>query len=237
MRFILIRVLAQAIAATNATSPGMHSQLCRNLESLGLLGDITFVTTNYDTFLDDALIQLPNISIDYGLSTDPFAQAGRSTNLSSVLKVHGSLDWRYCQSCLSTEKAANNNRISEQCRVCEDFMVPLIVPPTFFKQMDNPILSSVWQAFRRHLYQAHHIVFCGYSFPDADMHVKYAFKHREVATRRLPLKITVINEHPGKPQQIRTEEQLRYKRFFRSSVNYTTLSFQDFATDPAPVLN
>jgi len=103
--------------------------------------------------------------------------------------------------------------------------------------MDNAIITATWRTFRQYLQETEHIVFCGYSFPDADMHVKYALKHREVVTSRSPLRVTVVNNHTGKAASANYEERERYQRFFCGEVNYTSLSFEDFAENPRLILS
>ena len=230
MRFILVEVLAAAIRGDGTRTRGVHAQLCRNLQAQGKLSHVVFVTFNYDTLLEQALA---SETIDYGFDTNPFVPGKGSLQ---VLKIHGSLDWLYCDSCFSVESAGACPRISNQCAECKDFLVPLIVPPTFFKEMENPLLASIWRSFRRALTKTRHVVFCGYSFPDADLHVKYAFKHREVVKRLSPLKVSVVNEHSGKTQSARVEEAARFSRFFREDVNFTSYEFEDFASDPSILL-
>jgi len=80
-----------------------------------------------------------------------------------------------------------------------------------------------------------HIVFCGYSFPDADIHIKYLLK-RAQTNRKAPLKVTVINHYKNKNADLCKEEEYRYKRFLGDTVTYTKKSFEQFAADPLAVL-
>jgi hypothetical protein len=112
---------------------------------------------------------------------------------------------------------------------------PLIVPPTFYKDLNNTFLSTIWNRTDVALRKVKHIIFCGYSFPDADIHIKYLLK-RAQTNRAVPLKITVINHHPGKKVNEIRQEQDRYKRFLGATVNYTAKSFEKFAANPLAVL-
>jgi len=49
------------------------------------------------------------------------------------------------------------------------------------------------------------------------------------------LKITVINNHSGKKEEMKAEEKNRYNRFLGSEVNYTGFSFEEFANNPSIV--
>jgi NAD-dependent SIR2 family protein deacetylase len=237
MRFILIEMLTLVIGSANTgVLPRVHLSLCEKLSSLKLLEAVTFVTTNYDTFLDTALTQvLGGASPEYGFTIEPFASPTASSNRPMILKVHGSLDWLYCPSCLSVRRSTQDTFFIHPCDQCGDFEEPLIVPPTFFKEMDNVVLASVWRQFQRRLHDTEHLIFCGYSFPDADLHIKYALKHREVVAPRTPLRVTILNNHPDKSDQAREDERLRFARFFRDDVRYTTLGFEDFARDPSAI--
>jgi len=99
------------------------------------------------------------------------------------------------------------------------------------KDMSRVFLSSIWNRTENALRDVDHIIFCGYSLPDADMHIKYLLK-RAQTNRSGPLQFAVINDFPGKSDNMRADEETRFKRFLGSGVNYTALSFQDFANDP-----
>jgi hypothetical protein len=125
------------------------------------------------------------------------------------------------------------------CEVCESMHSPIIVPPTFFKDLSKVFLNRVWWEAERHLLKANHIIFCGYSFPDADINIKYLLKRAEV-NRDIgigPLKVTVINDHPKKEDAERNLERDRFERFFGCDVDYTRKSFSDFASNPLSAMH
>jgi len=100
--------------------------------------------------------------------------------------------------------------------------------------MSRVFLSEIWNKAEQVLRHVDHIIFCGYSFPDADMHIKYLLK-RAQANRLDPktLQFTVVNRHPGKKKQQKEDEKKRFDRFFGSqAVNYTNSSFEQFAKTP-----
>lgn len=77
------------------------------------------------------------------------------------------------------------------------------------------------------------MIFCGYSFPDADMHVKYLFKRAQTNRgAKGPIRFTVVNHHPGKKLEQKQEEEYHYKRFLRGPVEYSDASFEEFARAP-----
>src|SRR5262249_4788012 len=105
-----------------------------------------------------------------------------------------------------------------------------LCPPTFFKVMSNFHLQQVWRKAEQCLMEAKRIVFCGYSLPDADMHIKYLLKRVEVNRVSAP-EVYIVNNHADKLPSARADEERRYRRLFRERdrVHYTTLSFAEFA--------
>ena len=100
--------------------------------------------------------------------------------------------------------------------------------------MSNFYLQQIWKRAEDELKQASRIVFCGYSFPDADMHIKYLLKRAEVNRTGEAPEVFIVNEHKGKKKQQREMEMDRYMRFFRQKdkVHWTKLSFEKFAANP-----
>lgn len=108
-------------------------------------------------------------------------------------------------------------------------MVPIVIPPTFFKVMSNYYLQLIWRKAENTLTRARRLIFCGYSFPDADIHIKYLLKRVELNKGHTP-EIFVINNHPGKDVSQKAQEESRYRRFFSSKdkVHYLAKSFDEF---------
>ena len=46
--------------------------------------------------------------------------------------------------------------------------------------MSNRYLQEIWYKSEKALKEAKNIYFCGYSFPDADIHIKYLLKRAEI---------------------------------------------------------
>ncbi len=93
-----------------------------------------------------------------------------------------------------------------QCRKCGSLTTPIIIPPTYFKVLSNIFLQEVWHRAETVLSNCRTWVFCGYSFPDADMHVKYMLKRVQVNSQ-LPRKIVVVNWHAKKHLKEGLEEK------------------------------
>ncbi len=98
--------------------------------------------------------------------------------------------------------------------------------------MSNHFLQQIWRQAEISLINCQKIVFCGYSFPDADIHIKYLLKRMEV-NRGVTPDIFVVNDHAKKTKAERAQEEIRYKRFFKNKgrVQYLKQSFEDFCVN------
>lgn len=229
----------------------LHRRLVTALRKGRELTNVVFVSTNYDILIDNALTEesVNGIDLDYGVEFRNFERPGDWRRPSpgqsvSLFKPHGSLNWLFCPTCnqleiTPKEKGVVTHLISDfahaSCPHCESVYSPLIVPPTFYKDLNNVFLSSIWNRSDVALRKVNHIVLCGYSFPDADIHIKYLLK-RAQTNRDGRLRVTVVNNHPRKKPTDVQQEQDRYKRFLGCGVNYTSKSFEEFAEDPLGIL-
>src|SRR5712691_10507949 len=102
LRRQLILALAATIAKSDHGTGTRHARLITSLRETGLLDSVTFITTNYDTLLDDAIDAEAIVVgrgtgsvVDYGLSSlvaaDVDAHAERRHF--PCYKLHGSLNW------------------------------------------------------------------------------------------------------------------------------------------------
>ncbi len=151
-----------------------------------------FLNVNYDILLDSALYDLRSgyrNNIDYCTEIQyPIPTA----NTIKLLKPHGSLNWLYCKSCgirisggdqnIAMEhynKILNGSEVS--CKYCDGgILSALIVPPSFFKELHNYIIRNILISLENHLSKVRNLVFIGYSFPEADFHLKYLFKKAQL---------------------------------------------------------
>ena len=148
---------------------------------------ISFVSTNYDLLIDNAIIKT----------------FFRDDNIKpKLMKIHGSLNLLYCPVCKNMdmydgEKIAVTAMAlikSVNCTKCGSLQNRVIVPPTYFKEFSNNYILEQWNESEKLLTSTEHLIFCGYSFPDADMHVKYLLKKAEInRKKKYPLKITILN--------------------------------------------
>jgi hypothetical protein len=254
LRFIaqyLVFLVAKVLDTKLGEHATVHRKLVTNLRAAERLRNVVFVSTNYDILIDNALDEQydHDCDVDYGVEFRNFDRPGdwrrpRRSKSVFLFKPHGSLNWLFCPTCneleiTPKEKSVVTRLISitedTTCRHCRGVYVPLIVPPTFYKDMSNAFLNAIWNQTGIALRKVDHIVFCGYSFPDADIHIKYLLK-RAQTNRTTPLRFTVINNHSEKKAKEKQDEKYRFGRFLGLRVDYTDLSFEDFAADPMQVI-
>jgi hypothetical protein len=98
--------------------------------------------------------------------------------------------------------------------------------------MSNYYLQQIWHQVEEILRGAKKIYFCGYSFPDADIHVKYLIKRAEMF-KGDPFEIIIINDHKRKTRDQKEEEERRFRRFFGSKhrIDYLSKSFETFVDE------
>ena len=159
-----------------------------------------------------------------------------------LYKLHGSLNWLYCHVCETMDLTGRekgvihiirptNDTRDTLCSQCKNLKEPVIVPPTYFKEYNNYFLNQVWHKAEQDLRRVEKIFFCGYSFPDADMQIKYLLKRIETNRNGQPLKVYVANGYTGKSPEEKDLERKRYNRFFIENVNYLDEGFDGLITN------
>ena len=123
-----------------------------------------------------------------------------------------------------------------KCLACDEITIPIIIPPTYFKNMTNVFVSTVWREVEKTLRESDLLIFCGYSFSDADIHIKYMIKRVQTSRKKAPLKFMVFNSYEGK----REDSLKKVEREKNKVLEFDTLeefkqfdnSFEEFASDP-----
>ena len=249
MRAHLSNLIAVVLDDALQKAPQTHTNLVAGLRNLQWMDKVAFLSFNYDLLIDNSVRTALNTEPDYAVSFRSVQNAippAAGVKQPLLLKIHGSLNWLYCPTCNQLDCFAGEKIVAQiaydpmpiTCNVCQEPRVPILIPPTFFKVMSNFYLQQIWRKTEEMLREADHVIFCGYSFPDADIHFKYLLKRAEINKPEFSpkhLEVFIINEHPGKSSQQRDDEKNRFLRFFREKglVRWTKLSFSDFATNPA----
>jgi len=141
-------------------------------------GRITVITVNYDCLVE-------YICYCMGL---PYTYNRAWGDGLELLKLHGSINWVQCSKCEDKgslrvspiehhqhklyPKVCYIERSETICTKCEAELTPLIVPPTWQKEMDHEVLRKTWSRAAGALLDAEVLVVVGYSLPIADSHVR-----------------------------------------------------------------
>lgn len=198
----------------------------------------SFISLNYDILLDSALLSLrPEWDVDYGIKFRNFANPRQNLGI-KLLKLHGSLNWKFCPVCnsmeLNLEGKIADKIITERIRCSKDKAVqrPVIIPPTWLKVYDNAYLVKIWSEAEHVLRRSSKVFFIGCSLPESDFHIRYLLKKSLYRFRKKPPEIIIITRPKNKENSCLHR---RYQRFF-GSVRLEPIGFEAFADDPSKYL-
>ena len=203
----LERVIADTLGATitvvpedtaiGVETPAAYREFCellkemRHEESRGLPA-VSVLTFNYDVCADHALYAA-DLKPNYRLGED------RDDGV-SLLKLHGSLNWGYCDKCdkvtwwsvgkqLATRRfhqdeledmGSSRIPLGKFMHGAHEYVcghhgsyTPVIVPPTYNKGHRYEALAHVWKAAADELAEAENIYVVGFSLPPSDLFFRY----------------------------------------------------------------
>lgn len=209
-----------------------HRTLIKELNKHNILSKTAFISLNYDILIDNALEKCHDFYLDYGTEC-----MNNNENINQkpiqIYKPHGSLNWLFCQECdlielFPFEKIGIDAMIEPNpCKKCGKKMEPIVIPPTYFKEFEKKYLIDIWRKTETVIKEAKNLYFCGYSFPDADIHIKHLLKRGEINAKP-DLNIYVIN------RSICTDLKERYERFFKSEIYFIVQNFDEFCKNELP---
>jgi NAD-dependent SIR2 family protein deacetylase len=224
---------------TTIDAPGIYRQLIRALSFHR--GAATIITLNYDCIIE-------YVCHCMGL---PFTYNRNLADATEILKLHGSSNWLQCSDpfCTGTATAilspmehapradecdTGHIRCTKTlCDACGGTLTPIIVPPTWAKHLEDPMLVSAWSRAVDALSQADVFIAVGFSLPISDAHVRQLL-HLGFASGNLRQALVVVGNDP--------ESEHRWTRAFRESWRDTRLdvrtSLFDRCLNPAilPIL-
>ncbi|MEO7394653.1 MAG: SIR2 family protein [Chitinophagaceae bacterium] len=140
----------------------------------------SIITTNWDLLLDTARdLRFGSQALDYGTSGNVILEyeTKPKTNFRPLLlKLHGSLSWRYCQRCqrlvIDPRRYVAGDRVTHAQCECTSRFSELIVTPGFVREYKNVHLLNIWREALLTLAAASQWVFIGYSLPPDDVGIR-----------------------------------------------------------------
>ena len=140
----------------------------------------SLITTNWDLLLDAARdARFGSEPQDYGTTGNVVLQGARAPQSSTrpkLLKLHGSLSWRYCQRCqrlvIDPLHHVAGERQEDAICACTHPFSELIVTPGFVREYRNVHLLNIWHEALLTLARATRWVFVGYSLPPDDIGIR-----------------------------------------------------------------
>jgi hypothetical protein len=153
-----------------------YSRLIYLLSLLDSLKNTGFLSMNYDVLLDRVLYASETNAPDYvvdGFYRDTSESPPDQTviNRITLLKLHGSLNWRSCDTCHTLRNLGSFVVWPEShCIDCgSEFARPMLIRPTLLKDFRHRVWQGLWRNAGHVLAGAKTWIFIGYSLPLADV--------------------------------------------------------------------
>lgn len=116
-----------------------------------------------------------------------------------IIKIHGSLNWKYCNCCNQVLLTPWDTKVDLSSMSFKEYIYPsdenpetieydmvcpldgnkfetFIVPPSHIKELTQPAINKLLDEAALEIRKTKKIVFIGYSFPEADVHIKALLK-------------------------------------------------------------
>lgn len=166
-------VLPKLLNSTTSTDCKYHELIAKLLHA-----EDCVLSFNYDLVMDRALRRWAGVRWDPGKNGYGFGVAGGANNWckhgkgrpvsTSIrhLKMHGSLHWRRYGNGVSL--VADPSKVTT--------LAGSIIPPTWFKPLDEFPFGDVWKQARREVRTARIMIVVGYSVPATDLFSRSLFK-------------------------------------------------------------
>lgn len=222
--------------------------------------NISIITLNYDTLLEqafdflfrthgyidysihlmnyDKLVELKDFNFWINPREPISIQPGEDPVPIKIIKLHGSLNWKYCNCCnhtlltpwdrkidLNRGKLIGHTFPDEKeydyfCPIDRTEFLTLIMPPSYIKSLNNPIVTQLLGEASREIRMSRKIVFIGYALSDADVHIKALFK------KHLKNESDLVVVNPKRSAKLRHQYQA-----LSDNVRFIRRSFEDLVED------
>lgn len=186
------------------------------------------ITTNYDCCVDLALTS-KNAKFSYHIDFGNEEQSeGSESDKTPLIKLHGSLNWYYCETCqdvflIDIEKTQNEYLDNKLCypviAVCKKGggqRRGLLVPPLAMKFDMLPPLTPLIEEAQNFFNKADSIVVVGFSFADADRYISRMLT--KSMQNNKDLKIILFDPDITIAEKLRNQLSLRVSDFDKKRV-------------------
>jgi len=146
----------------------------------------------------------------------------------SLIKLHGSLNWFYCETCQQVHQIDIRQTVADYvqdraaypviavCKACGGPRRGLLVPPLAMKFDVAPPLNTLIERAQEAFLNADSIAVVGFSFADADLYIsRMITKAMQVSSNR---RIVVFDPDRTVSQKLRRQLSLRITNFYAKRV-------------------
>ncbi|AKB61379.1 SIR2 family protein [Methanosarcina mazei] len=232
VKFDLVYCICEVLRYKLKEPKGYYNQFIDKLFDRIDPKNCTFLSSNYDILLDNAL--KTKTPIDYGFDIVNTRDSSDKKKASVLLKLHGSLNWNHYPNGFSERDTTEKIKIDDE-KVNFDYAKidpghnsqysarPLIIPPTYRKTLESEKLVKVWKKASKELESASRIFFIGYSMPDSDFHIKHLMLRSLSRTNKRP-EIFVVG---SKGNDTYSQSYKNYERIF-GEITPLPIGFEGF---------
>jgi hypothetical protein len=253
-------------ALMRANRKHLHHDLLKPLYQANISPVV--VSLNYDVIVDNAMFFLSDRHHmaqppDYGVrfSTQRYVDFCFGGMYGRLLKIHGSLNWLYCDKCgrldLFVSNGMRTGKALEElyheapfddayscwgtpCRnkgQCDGFVSPILITPTYVKDYENPHIKQVWAEAEKAMKQADRAIIIGYSLPTDDIEVALLLKR---GLDHLPRQqITVVEYVAGDEAKLINQRMKigdhptgqRFRTLFGTDIDWQTTGFEGWLAE------
>lgn len=191
--------------------------------------DSSIITTNYDCCVDLALSS-KNAKFSYHIdfANSKPTEGSYQSDTTPLIKLHGSLNWYYCETCqqvhLIDMKKTQSEYLNDEicysviavCRECGGQRRGLLVPPLAMKFDMSPPLTPLIEKAQEFFNRADSIVVVGFSFADADMYISRMLTKSMQNNKNM--KIIIFDPNTNVAEKLRRQLSLRISNFDKKRV-------------------